>query len=66
MPLLFLSATNKGPLGLKRVLKGVGGGGGGSDPISQCYFMQNSHYHLEFFKIPTRISNVVYNNKPTK
>ena len=39
-----------------------GGGGAGSDPISQCYFMKIK----DFFKIPTRISNVVYNNKPMK
>ena len=45
---------------LQRVLKG---GGGVSDPISQCYFMKNPIPIKDFFKIPTCISNVVYNNK---
>ena len=49
-----------------RVLKGGGGGGGGSDPISQCYFVKNPIPIKDFFKIPTHISNVVYNNKPIK
>ena len=35
------------------------GGGGVSDPISQCYFMKNPIPILDFFKIPTHISNVV-------
>ena len=39
---------------------------GGSDPISQCYFVKNPIPIKDFFKIPTRISNVVYNNKPIK
>ena len=34
--------------------------GGGSDPISQCFFMKNPIPIKDFFKIPTRISNVVY------
>ena len=29
-------------------------------------FYEKFHSHLGFFKIPTRISNVVYNNKPMK
>ena len=39
---------------------------GGSDPISQCYFVKNPIPIKDFFKIPTHISNVVYNNKPIK
>ena len=41
-------------------------GGGVVDPISQCYFMKNPIPIQDFFKIPTRISNVVYSNKPMK